>query len=32
MAEIKNDENAFGALDQDQTDDVSCISSSRATW
>ena len=32
MAEIKTDENASRALDQDQMDDISCVSSSRATW
>ena len=31
MAEIKTDM-FFGALDQDRTDDVSCVSSSRVTW
>ena len=29
MAEIKTGENASGGLDQDRTDDVSCVSSSR---
>ena len=32
MAEIKIDKNAFGALDQDWTEGVSCVTSSRATW
>ena len=32
MAKIKTDENESKALDQDQTDGVSCISSSRAMW
>ena len=32
MAEIKADENATGALDQDWIDGVSCVSASRATW
>ena len=31
MVEIKTDENASRALDQDQTDDVSSFISSRAT-
>ena len=32
MAEIKTDENVSGALDQDRTDGISCVSSSRVTW
>ena len=32
MAKIKTDENASGGLDQDQTDDVSCVSSLHTTW
>ena len=32
MAKIKTDENASRELDQDQTDDVSSVISSRATW
>ena len=32
MDEIKIDENASGALDQDQTGGVSGVISSRATW
>ena len=32
MTEIKTDENASGALYQDRTDGISCVSSSRATW
>ena len=32
MSEIKTDENTTGALDEDQTDGVSGITSSRATW
>ena len=32
MTEIKTDENASGALDQDQTNVVSCVSSLRTTW
>ena len=31
-AEIKTDENTSGALDQDWTDRVSCVSSSRVMW
>ena len=31
MGEIKTDENAFKALDQDRIDGVSCISSSCVT-
>ena len=29
---IKINKNASGALDQDQTDGISCVSSSHATW
>ena len=32
MVEIRTDENTSGALDQDRTDDISCVSSSRAAW
>ena len=32
MAEIISDKNASGVLDQDQMDDVSPVSSSRAMW
>ena len=32
MAKIKTDENASGALDQDQTDGISCVFSSHAMW
>ena len=32
MAEIKIDKNTSIALDQDRTDDVSCVSSSSAMW
>ena len=32
MAEIKTNENTSGALDQDRTDGISCVSSSHATW
>ena len=32
MPEIKNRLNASGALDEDQTDGVSCVLSSRAMW
>ena len=32
MAEIKTDEKESRALDQDWTDDISCIFSSHATW
>ena len=32
MDEIKTDENTSEALDPDETDGASCVSSSRATW
>ena len=32
MAEINTDENASGALDEDQMDGVSRVSSSHVTW
>ena len=32
IVEIKTNENASGALDHDQTNDVSCVFSSYAKW